>query len=87
MAGLQPGGWHVLRMRGMNPDRHVYLVTAVVAFVTATAINVLVPRTPIQGTVVLPQTRVAAQAQPAPRPLIDAAMMVPAKPQRLNALL
>jgi hypothetical protein len=74
-------------MRGMNPDRHVYLVTAVVAVVTATAINVLVPRSPIQGTVVVPQTRVAAQAQPAPRPLFDAATMAPAAPQRLNALL
>jgi len=34
----------------MNPDRHIYLTTAVLAVVFATAINVLTPRDPFAGT-------------------------------------
>lgn len=34
----------------MNPDRHIYLTTAVLAVVFATVINVLTPRNPFAGT-------------------------------------
>ena len=54
-------------MRRMNKDRHIYVVTAVVALVMATAINVLVPRNPLGGTLVLPDARVASQASPGAR--------------------
>jgi hypothetical protein len=76
-------------MRGMNPDRHVYLVTALIAFVTATAINVLTPRSPLRGAVVVPEARVAAGEQPTLRRMVEAAAatIAPAAQQRLNALL
>jgi hypothetical protein len=49
-------------MRRMNKDRHIYVVTAVVALMMATAINVLVPRNPLGGTLVVPDASVASQA-------------------------
>ena len=36
----------------MNPDRHIYITTGVLAVVLAAAINVLTPRDPFAGTIV-----------------------------------
>ena len=45
----------------MNPDRHIYLTTAVLAVVFATAINVLTPRNPLAGTTVHRETAADAR--------------------------
>ena len=49
---LQPGGGAVPRMPAMNPDRRIYITTAVIAVVLTAAINVLTPRDPFAGPIV-----------------------------------
>jgi hypothetical protein len=49
---LQQGGGTVPRMPAMNPDRRIYITTAVLAVVLTAAINVLTPRDPFAGTIV-----------------------------------
>jgi methionine-rich copper-binding protein CopC len=52
----------------MNPDRHIYLTTAVLAVVLAAAISVLTPHDPFAGTTVHRETASesrTAQAAPA----------------------
>jgi hypothetical protein len=52
----------------MNPDRHIYLATIVLAAIFATAINVLTPRDPFAGTTMHREPAEAsrtAQASPA----------------------
>jgi len=51
----------------MNPDRHIYLTTAVLAVVLATAINVMTPRDPFAGTTIHREASADARtAQAAP---------------------
>ena len=50
-----------LEFARMNPDRHIYLTTAVLAVVFATAINVLTPRDPFAGTTVHLETAADAR--------------------------
>jgi len=57
----------VLRIRAMIPDRHIYLTTAVLAVVFATAINVLMPHDPFAGTTMHRETSTDSRtAQSAP---------------------
>jgi len=61
-------------MRAMNPDRHIYLTTLVLAAIIATAINVLTPREPFAGTTVHREaTTVSRTAQAAPPPSVEVA--------------
>ena len=58
----------VHRIRAMNPDRHIYLTTAVLAIVFATAINVLMPAERLAGTTMHRETAASgrtARAAPA----------------------
>ena len=70
----------VFRMRAMNPDRHIYLATVVLAAVFATAINVLAPRDPFAGTIVHREGASAPQVS-------EASLRAPAMQQRVIELL
>ena len=66
---LQHAREPVLRMPGMMfLDRHIYVTTAVLAAVVATAINVLMPRDPFAGTIVHRETPSSAQTAQASAP-------------------
>jgi hypothetical protein len=58
----------------MNPDRHIYLTTVVLAAIFATAINVLMPRDPFAGTTMHREPdAVARSAQAAPAQTVEVA--------------
>lgn len=45
----------------MNPDRHIYLTTTILALVAAAAISVLAPRDPLAGTTMHRETSAASR--------------------------
>ena len=65
---LQPAREAVPRMPGMIPDRHIYITTAVLAVVLATAINVLTPRHPFAETIVHREAQSSSQTAQANPP-------------------
>lgn len=65
---LQHAREPVLRMPGMILDRHIYVTTAVLAAVVATAINVVMPRDPFAGTIVHREAPSSAQTAQADAP-------------------
>ena len=69
-------------MRAMHQDRRIYLTTAVLAVVFATAINVLTPREPFSGTVVHREIDNASTAGATPLPAMELAVRAPAAQQR-----
>ena len=78
---LQHGRGDLSRIRAMNPDRHIYLTTVVLAAVFATAINVLKPREPFAGTTMHRETTAfsrTAEATPAGRRNLGARTRHPA---------
>jgi hypothetical protein len=68
-------------MRAMHQDRRIYLTTAVLAVVFATAINVLTPRA-FSGTIVHRDIDNASTAAATPLPSIELAVRAPAAQQR-----
>jgi hypothetical protein len=70
----------------MNPDRHIYLTTVVLAAVFATAINVLTPRDPFAGTTVhRAPASVARTAQAGPPQPVEVSTRT--APQRVDTSL
>ena len=80
-------------MRAMNPDRHVYLTTVVLAAVIATAINVLTPRyafveptTRSAASVTSPSPEAGTRAFPSQQS-VEVSAQRPAAPQRIGTSL
>ena len=65
----------------MNPDRHIYLTTVVLAAVFATAINVLKPREPFAGTTMHRETTAFSRTAEATPQAVEASARAPATPQ------
>ena len=78
---LQHGRGDLSRIRAMNPDRHIYLTTVVLAAVFATAINVLKPREPFAGTTMHRETTAFSRTAEATPQAVEASSRAPATPQ------
>ena len=78
---LQHGRGDLSRIRAMNPDRHIYLTTVVLAAVFATAINVLKPREPFAGTTMHRETTAFSRTAEATPQAVEASVRAPATPQ------
>ena len=85
---LQHGRGDLSRIRAMNPDRHIYLTTVVLAAVFATAINVLKPREPFAGTTMHRETTALSRTAEASPQTVEVSARAPAAvPQRAGASL
>ena len=78
---LQHGRGDLSRIRAMNPDRHIYLTTVVLAAVFATAINVLKPREPFAGTTMHRETTAFSRTAEATPQAVETSARAPATPQ------